>query len=57
MHLVILLLAALVVFIALTLSVRQDPDKRRLFYLLVAIDIWLAAVFAFLIVSAIFDWT
>ena len=47
MHLVILLLAALVIFITLTLGVRGDPEKRQLFFLYVAIDLWLAAVFLF----------
>ena len=55
MHLVILLLAALAVSIALTLGMRGDPDKRKLFYLLVAIDLWLGGVFLFLLLSAIFD--
>ena len=55
MHLVILLLVALAAFIALTLSVRGDPEKRKLFYLFVAIDLWLGGVFLFLVVSAIFD--
>ncbi len=55
MHLVIVLLAALAFFIYLTLGVRNDPDKRKLFYLFVAIDLWLAGVFLYLLVSAILD--
>ncbi len=55
MHLVILLLVALAAFIALTLSVRRDPDKRKLFYLFVVIDLWLAGVFLYLLVSAVID--
>ena len=46
MHLVILLLAFLAFFIYLTLGARNDPEKRKLFYLFVLIDLWLAAVFA-----------
>jgi len=53
MHLVIILLAALAFFIYLTLSVRGDPDKRKLFYLFVVIDLWLSAVFLYLLVTAV----
>ncbi len=55
MHLVIVLLAALAVFIYLTLGVRGDPEKRNLYFLFIAIDLWLAGVFLFLLFSAIFD--
>ncbi len=55
MHLVIVLLAALALFVYLTLATRGDPEKRKLFFLFVAIDLWLAAVFLYLLVSAIFD--
>ncbi len=55
MHLVIVLLAALAFFVYLTLGVRNDPEKRKLFYLFVAIDLWLAGVFLYLLVSAILD--
>ncbi len=55
MHLVIVLLAALAVFIYLTLGVRGDPEKRNLYFLFIAIDLWLAGVFLFLLLSAIFD--
>jgi hypothetical protein len=53
MHLVIILLAALAFFIYLTLGVRGDPDRRKLFYLFVVIDLWLSAVFLYLLVSAV----
>ena len=55
MHLVVLLLAALTFFIYLTLGVRGDPEKRKLFYLYLLIDLWLAAVFIYLLVSAVLD--
>ena len=55
MHLVILLLAALAIGLYLTLLVRQDPEKRRIFYLLVVIDLWFASVFVYLVISALFD--
>ena len=53
MHLVILLLAALAFFIYLTLGARRDPQKRKLFYLFVLIDLWLSAVFLYLVVTAV----
>jgi hypothetical protein len=56
MHLVILLLAFLSFFIYLTLGTRRDPEKRKLFYLFVLIDLWLSAVFVYLVVSAILDY-
>jgi len=56
MHLVILLLALLTFFIYLTLGARRDPEKRLLFYLFVLIDLWLSAVFIYLIVSAVLDY-
>ena len=55
MHLVILLLAALALFVYLTLDARRDPEKRKLFILFVVIDLWLAAVFLYLLVSAVLD--
>ena len=55
MHLVIVLLALLTLFLFLTLSIRRDPDKRKIFYLLVLIDLWLGSVFLYLLVSAVFD--
>lgn len=55
MHLVILLLAFLAFFIFLTLGVRRDPEKRKLLILFVLIDLWLAAVFVYLLVSAVMD--
>jgi hypothetical protein len=53
MHLVILLLAALAFFVYLTLGVRRDLDKRKLFYLFVLIDLWLSAVFLYLVITAV----
>jgi len=55
MHLVILLLAALAFFVYLTLGARRDPDKRKLYYLFLLIDLWLAVVFVYLLVSAVLD--
>lgn len=56
MHLVILLLAFLSFFVYLTLATRRDPEKRNLFYLFVLLDLWLAAVFLYLLVSAVLDY-
>jgi hypothetical protein len=53
MHLVILLLAALTFFIYLTLGVRGDPERRKLLVLYVVIDLWLSAVFLYLLVTAL----
>ena len=53
MHLVIILLAALAFFVYLTLGNRRDPEKRKLFYLFVLIDLWLGAVFLYLVVTAV----
>jgi hypothetical protein len=53
MHLVIVLLAALAFFIYLTLGVRGDPERRALFILYVLIDLWLGAVFLYLLVTAV----
>ena len=55
MHLVIILLALLTLFLYLTLAIRHDPDKRKIFYLLVLIDLWLGSVFLYLLVSAVLD--
>ena len=55
MHFVILLLAALAFFIFLTLGARQDPEKRKLYYLFVLIDLWLAGVFLYLLVTAVMN--
>ncbi len=55
MHFVILLLAALAFFIFLTLGARQDPAKRKLYYLFVIIDLWLAGVFLYLLVTAVMN--
>ncbi len=53
MHLVVLLLAALAFFIFLTLGVRGDPEKRKLFVLYVVVDLWLSGVFLYLLVTAL----
>ncbi len=55
MHLVILLLAALTLFIYLTLGVRGNPERRKLFVLYVVIDLWLASVFLYLLVTALIN--
>jgi hypothetical protein len=55
MHLVILLLAALAFFIYLTLGVRGDPERRKLLVLYILIDIWLATVFLYLLVTALMN--
>ena len=53
MHLVIILLAALAFFIYLTLEARGDPERRKLFILYTLIDLWLTAVFLYLLVTAL----
>ena len=53
MHLVIALLAFLSLFLYLTLRARRDPEKRKLFYLYLLVDLWLAGVFTYLLVSAV----
>jgi len=53
MHLVILLLAALAFFIFLTIGARGDPERRKLFVLYVVVDLWLAAVFFYLLITAL----
>ena len=55
MHLVILLLAALAFSIFLTLGVRGDPERRKLLLLYVVIDLWLASVFLYLLVTALMN--
>ena len=55
MPLVILLLLAQIFFLFLTLNARRDPEKRKLFYLYIVIDLWLAAVIVFVLVTAVFD--
>jgi F0F1-type ATP synthase membrane subunit c/vacuolar-type H+-ATPase subunit K len=52
MHFVIILLAVLALFLYLTLGVAKNPDKKKFFYLYLLIDIWLSAVFVYLLVSA-----
>ena len=53
MHLVIVLLAALAFFIFLTLGARGDPERRKLFVLYVVVDLWLASVFLYLLITAL----
>lgn len=53
MHLVIILLAALAFFIYLTLGVRADPERRKLFILYLLIDLWLGGVFLYLLITAL----
>ena len=53
MHLVILLLGALAFFIYLTLGVRGERENRKLLVLYVIIDLWLSAVFFYLLVTAL----
>lgn len=55
MPLVILLLAALAIFLYLTLDARRDPERRKQYYLFLAIDVWIAAVFVFVLITAVFD--
>ena len=55
MPLIIGLLAALAIFLSLTLGVKRDPEKRKLFYLFVLIDLWLAGVFIYLVITGIVD--
>ena len=55
MPLVLILLVALIIALVFTLGARRDPEKRKLFYLYIAIDIWLAAVIVFILVTAVFD--
>ena len=55
MPLVLILLVALIGALVLTLGARRDPEKRKLFYLYIVIDIWLAAVIVFILVTAVFD--
>lgn len=55
MPLVILLLAAIALFLYLMLNERQNKEDRKLFYLYLGIVIWLTAVFGFLLVTAVFD--
>jgi len=56
MHLVILLLGLLAFFIFLTLGARRDPERRKQFYLFVLIDLWLSAMFLYLVISAVLDY-
>jgi hypothetical protein len=52
---VIILLAVIAFFLYLTLGVAKDPQKKNFFYLYLLIDIWLASVFAYLLISAFSD--
>ena len=42
-------------FIYLALATRRDPEKRGLFFVFSLVALWLAAVFLYLLVSAILD--
>jgi len=55
MHVVIGLLAALTFFIYLTLGARGDPERRKQFVLYVVVDLWLGAVFLYLLVTALLN--
>ncbi len=55
MHLVVVLLGVLALFLYLTLGVVKGPEKRYYFYLYVLIDIWLASVFIYLLVTAVLN--
>ncbi len=55
MQFVIVLLAALALFLYLTLGAARDPNKKKFFYLYLLIDIWLGSVFAYLLVSAVLN--
>jgi len=52
MQFVIILLAVLALFLYLTLGAAKDPGKKKFFYLYLLIDIWLASVFIYLLVTA-----
>jgi hypothetical protein len=52
---VIVLLAVMAFFLYLTLGVAKDPQKKKFFYLYLLIDIWLASVFIYLLISAFSD--
>ncbi len=53
MPLIMLVMAALAIFLFLTLSVRNDPERRKQFYLYVVIDVWLGGVLIFLLGTGI----
>lgn len=55
MHFIIILLGVLALFLYLTLTVANDPEKRQFFYLYLLIDIWLGSVFTYLVVTALLD--
>ncbi len=55
MQFVIVLLAALALFLYLTLGAARDPNKKKFFYLYLLIDIWLSCVFAYLLVTALLN--
>ncbi len=55
MQFVIILLAALALFLYLTLGVARDPNKKKIFYLYLLIDIWLGGGFVYLLVSALLN--
>ena len=53
MPLIMLVMAALAIFLFLTLGVRGDPDKRKQFFLYVAVDLWLSSVLVYLLTTGI----
>ena len=53
MPLIMLVMAALAIFLFLTLGVRGEPEKRKQFFLYVAIDLWLSSVLVYLLVTGI----
>ncbi len=48
-----LVMAALALFLFLTLGARNDPERRKQFYLYVVIDVWLGGVLIFLLATGI----
>ena len=55
MQFMIALLAALALFLFLTLGAAKIPENRNFFYLFLLVDIWLSCVFIYLIYEALFD--
>ncbi len=53
MPLIMLVMAALALFLFLTLGARNDPERRKQFYLYVVIDVWLGGVLVFLLATGI----
>jgi uncharacterized membrane protein YedE/YeeE len=55
MHVLILLLAALAVFLFLTFKLARQPDMRRYLYFFILIDAWISLVLVYLLVTAVVD--